>query len=229
MKRATTTDVKARFQVITPAARVDTDLTGADLTANDLANLHAAGEAAAALAGYGPIDTMTARFLASCTTTWDQVQVHPITGNVITVDTYRPSAAQRRFLAARDQHCRFPGCRVPIHRADIDHTIAAADGGKTATTNLAVLCRRHHTMKHATPWRVAQNECGDLTWVSPTGRLHRARPTSRVRFMPTRPTTSPPGGPPSGPPGGPTGSPPGAPPSAASGARRTQESTRVPY
>lgn len=182
-KRAATTDVKARIQLTTPATRV----TG-HLTTDDLAGFQRTGTPPVTLTGYGPIDTHSARFYASTTATWERVTTHPLTGDVLTVDTYRPSAAQRRFLAARDQHCRFPGCRVPIHRADIDHTIAAHDGGATTTENLAVLCRRHHTMKHATPWQVTQHGKGDLTWVSPTGRAHHDRPTSRVRFMPATPS-----------------------------------------
>ncbi|NLB47586.1 MAG: HNH endonuclease [Microbacteriaceae bacterium] len=169
--------IKARVQVFTPRARVEETFDEAKLQ-----DLHDRQVPAAALAGYGPIDTETARLLAGIAASWDVPEVNPDTGDVITVDTYRPSAAQRRFLAARDLHCRFPGCRVPIRKCDIDHTVAAAEGGETSTKNLAGLCRLHHTMKHATPWQVTQHANGDLDWVSPTGRPYRDRPPSRVRF-----------------------------------------------
>jgi hypothetical protein len=32
------------------------------------------------------------------------------------------AAALRDFVQARDKTCVFPGCSVPAHRADIDHT-----------------------------------------------------------------------------------------------------------
>jgi hypothetical protein len=103
-------------------------------------------------------------------------------GTVLAVDRYRPSARMRRYLAARDQHCRFPGCRAPLARCDLDHTVDAALGGATATDNLAHLCRGHHTLKHHGGWRVRQNDDGALEWRSPTGRGYRERPPGRVVF-----------------------------------------------
>lgn len=141
------------------------------------------------LAGHGPIDTGTARRLAAAAAHWDTVDEDPLTGAVLSVDRYRPSESMRRFLVARDEHCRFPGCRVPASRCDVDHTLDAAFGGPTATDNLAHLCRGHHTLKHHTGWRVRQREGGALVWTSPTGRVYRDRPGreagSRVRFVPS--------------------------------------------
>ena len=106
------------------------------------------------------------------------------TGEVLTVDRYRPSEQMRRMLRARDRHCRFPGCRVPASRCDIDHTLDAQYGGATATDNLAHLCRGHHTLKHHTGWRVEQRTGGVLEWTSPTGRTRQTGPPGRVRFVP---------------------------------------------
>lgn len=136
------------------------------------------------LAGYGPIDTGSARRLAGRAEHWDVLREHPETGEVLSVERYRPSERMRRFLRARDQHCRFPGCRMPIARCDIDHTIDAAKGGRTSTDNLAHLCRGHHTLKHHTGWRVRQGDGGTLEWMSPTGRRHRDRSERRVVFTP---------------------------------------------
>lgn len=142
-------------------------------------------EEPALLAGCGPIDAATARALAADAPGWDRVLTHPHTGAVLAVDRYRPSNDLRRFLRARDERCRFPGCqRTPVH-CDIDHTIDAARGGSTAHENLAHFCRRHHTLKHATAWRVRQLGGGLLEWTAPTGRRHEDRPPAAVRFVPT--------------------------------------------
>ena len=49
------------------------------------------------------------------------------------------SPALRRALAARDGHCRFPGCQA--RRADAHHVRHWAHGGATALDNLVLLCR----------------------------------------------------------------------------------------
>ncbi|GAA2843109.1 uncharacterized protein DUF222 [Leucobacter komagatae] len=136
---------------------------------------------AAELVGYGPIDSATAVRVAQGAAAWDRVTVDEA-GGVISVDRYRPSAEMARFLAARDLHCRAPGCRVPAKRCDLDHTVDAVRGGATSTVNLAHLCRGHHMIKHHTDWQVSQGSDGVVTWVSPTGRRHLDRPPSRVRF-----------------------------------------------
>ncbi|MDY0908654.1 HNH endonuclease signature motif containing protein [Microbacterium sp. CFBP9034] len=141
-----------------------------------------AGRAPAELACHGPIDATTARHLAGAATGWDRVLTHPAAGAVLAVDRYRPSEDQRRLLRARDEHCRFPGCRMPTARCDIDHTIDAARGGPTDAANLAHLCRRHHSLKHASAWRVRQVDGGRLDWTSPTGRSHADEPAGTVRF-----------------------------------------------
>jgi hypothetical protein len=94
----------------------------------------------------------------------------------VTVDTYTPNRAMRRWLKARDGRCRWPGCTNPVQRADLDHTQAWVDGGPTSIANLAHLCRRHHLMKHTTAWRVRQLPGGVLEWTSPLGNIHRDEP-----------------------------------------------------
>ncbi|WP_242684875.1 HNH endonuclease signature motif containing protein, partial [Microbacterium sp. SD291] len=90
----------------------------------------------ALLDGVTPIDTATARFLAGRATGWDRVLTHPITGALLAVDRYRPSAHLRRHLRVRDQRCRFPGCRIPARKCDADHNQAASTGGATCDENL---------------------------------------------------------------------------------------------
>lgn len=136
------------------------------------------------MAGFGPIPVEMARDIAASGTSWNDVTVHLPTGTVLAVETYRPDEAIKRFLAARDLTCRFPGCRVPVHRCDFDHTIDAANGGPTSTDNLGALCRGHHVLKHHSGWKVEQRANGDYDWTSPTGRGITDTPPSKVLFRP---------------------------------------------
>ena len=138
----------------------------------------------AELVGRCPIDPATARKLAGHATGWDRVLADPITGCVLAVDRYTPSADMKRFLRARDQHCRFPGCRQPAHRCDRDHTLDYALGGATGVCNLACLCKRHHTLKGETAWSVRQLGGGILEWTSPGGHVYIDRPPPAIHFTP---------------------------------------------
>ena len=159
--------VRAQVQVIVPALT----LLGVD-------------DGPADLVGCSPIDADTARCLARNATSWTRVLTDPVDGTVVAVDRYRVPWPQRRFLRARDQHCRFPGCRRPAIRSEIDHTVDAALGGPTALSNLAHLCQRHHSMKQFTRWTVVQLSRGVLVWTSPTGRVYREdAPAPPVSFM----------------------------------------------
>jgi hypothetical protein len=144
----------------------------------------------AELVGRCPIDPTTARQLAGHTTGWDRVLADPITGCVLAVDRYTPSADMKRFLRARDQHCRFPGCRQPAHRCDRDHTLDYALGGATDVCNLACLCERHHTLKGETPWKVRQLGGGILEWTSPGGHVYIDKPPPAIVVF--TPSTDPP-------------------------------------
>ncbi len=139
-------------------------------------------DAPAELIGKGPIDTATALRLAGTATGWDRVLTHPVTGTVLAIDRYRPNDHLKRTLRVRDEHCRFPGCRTPTHRSDIDHTTAREHDGPTELTNLAHLCRRHHTLKHHSAWRVRQTPDGILHWTSPTGRTYPDHPARTLTF-----------------------------------------------
>jgi hypothetical protein len=138
----------------------------------------------AELAGTGPIDPDTARSLAATAPGWDRVMTHPITGAILAVYRYRPSADLRRALRVRDEHCRFPGCRQPAWRCDVDHTQDAAHGGPTCDHNLECLCKRHHVLRHATDWTVRQLGGGTLEWTSPIGLICIDIPPTTLRFMP---------------------------------------------
>jgi hypothetical protein len=146
----------------------------------------------AVLPAFGPIPIGTARTLAGHAPGWERVCLDPTSGLPVAVDRYKPTARQRAYLAARDERCRFPGCRRPAHRCDIDHTQDAALGGATCICNLAHFCRRHHTVKHHTAWTVRQLGRGVLEWTSPTGRRYEDRPPTTVRFIPDEADARPP-------------------------------------
>ncbi|MBB2975500.1 hypothetical protein FHX49_001066 [Microbacterium endophyticum] len=167
--------IRAIVQVTVPA----TTLAGTSSTPADLS-------------GLSLVDPESARRLAGTAPGWDRVFTRPVTGAVVAVDRYRPSDQLKRQLRARDQHCRFIGCRMPTHRCDIDHTVDAALGGPTHQHNLAHLCRRHHSLKHASKWSVKQRGDGVLEWTSPTGRNYTDKPPG-VAFEPDPPgLTNPP-------------------------------------
>lgn len=147
--------------------------------------------APATLDGHGPIDPGTARILAAGASCWERVMTHPITDEPLRLDTYRPSTRLRRLLNARDRHCRWPGCRRPAPRCDADHTIPFSEGGPTRTDNLALLCRRHHRLKHASPWHIQQLGGGTLAFTSPTGRRYRSNAPPVAQAAPST-TTDPP-------------------------------------
>jgi hypothetical protein len=142
------------------------------------------GDEPALLTGYGPIDDDLARRLMAEAPAWNRVLIDPETGAPVAVDRYRPSAALALFVDIRDERCRFPGCTMKVWRCDRDHTIAASDGGATSACNLADFCRRHHTLKHCSPWRVEQVGAGRLVWTSPTGRVYTDFVPATLRFVP---------------------------------------------
>ncbi|GAA1727463.1 HNH endonuclease signature motif containing protein [Microbacterium paludicola] len=141
------------------------------------------GDDAAFLAGHGPISADVARRLAAGAHTWTRLFIDPDTGCLAVADAYTPTAAQKRFLVARDEHCRFPGCRQPIRRCDVDHTIPYSDGGPTSVENTSHLCRAHHVLKHNSAWRFRHLGGGVIEATTPTGRVITDHPASVVRFV----------------------------------------------
>ena len=141
----------------------------------------------AMLQGCGPIPIGVAVELAGTASGWDRVMTNPYTGCVMAVDRYKPSKKMRRFLVARDEHCRFPGCRQPAMKCDQDHTKAYAKGGATCICNLECLCRRHHTLKHSPGWSLTQLSNGRIRWGTPLGKNYNSDPPRVVRFIPESP------------------------------------------
>jgi hypothetical protein len=111
---------------------------------------------------------------------------------------YRPTAAQYRYLRARDRHCRFPGCRHTALHTDADHVSPydhrnPTHGGRTCIRNLVLLCRRHHRLKtHAPGWAFALDPDGTLHVTTPGGTTRSTRPPATDEVLDLHHPTPPP-------------------------------------
>ena len=117
---------------------------------------------------------------------WGAVLGDAPTGAVLDHGTtrYRPSAALRGHVQARDAVCIAPACHHSARGGQLDHTLdfmrRGPDGrvGTTSEGNLGAACVRWHNAKTHGGWRLEQPSPGTFVWTSPTGRTHtrRARP-----------------------------------------------------
>jgi len=89
---------------------------------------------------------------------------------------YRPPPRLQDYITARDLTCRFPTCRQPAWRGDLDHTIPYDKGGPTCRCNLGGLCRTHHQLKQHPHWRLEQTAPGAFQWTTPASRTFSATP-----------------------------------------------------
>jgi Domain of unknown function (DUF222) len=58
------------------------------------------------------------------------------------------TAAQRRAIISRDQHCRWPRCDRPPGWCDAHHRHEWSAGGATSVDNAVLICGRHHRQLH---------------------------------------------------------------------------------
>ncbi len=83
----------------------------------------------------------------------------------------RPTATQRRAVETRDNHCIFPGCRMPGTDCDLDHTTTWAENGPTTPNNLTTLCRPHHLLRH-NGWPYTTHPNNTHQWTHPPGHTY---------------------------------------------------------
>ena len=142
----------------------------------DLATLLGLSRQPGELSGYGPISDETARALAG-DATWRRLVTDPLTHATLDLGrrAYRPTAALRRFIEARDHTCRFPGCTRRAMRCDLDHATDFDQHGPTDPANLHALCRTHHNLKTDKLWRVDRHPDGTETWTSRYGYIYTRR------------------------------------------------------
>ncbi|WP_247595346.1 HNH endonuclease signature motif containing protein [Actinomyces procaprae] len=149
------------------------------------ASAGAAGAAEVVIgAGRVAVPAITARALA-LGGSWRRLVTDPLSGAVLDVGRahYRPPAALRDLVQARDTSCTFPGCTVPASRCDIDHVRAWADGGTTSLNNLTVLCQAHHRLKHTPGWTLSRQDGDALVWTTPTGHRYRRDADGTITLM----------------------------------------------
>ena len=125
--------------------------------------------------GHGPVSGPLARQLAA-ERDWVRWTADPGTGHLLdrAASTYRPSAALKAFIAARDTVCGFPGCTRPARQCDCDHVLNhGTPGGQTVQINLGPLCRQHHNAKTHGHWRLTYDpDTQTKTWTSPLGKTY---------------------------------------------------------
>ncbi|MEI8082564.1 MAG: DUF222 domain-containing protein, partial [Actinomycetes bacterium] len=151
----------------------------------DLATVLGLAEHPGELPGYGPVPASVARALAA-DSTWVRWITDPATGALLDAGrrTYRPSAALREFIVARDIYCRFPTCSAradgittEIDHADPFHHADPNAGGQTTRQNLGPACKRHHQIKSAGLWSITDSQTdGSCDWLSPTGHRYPHHP-----------------------------------------------------
>lgn len=132
------------------------------------------------LDGVGPVTAATAGRIACTAQRIHRLLADPLTGHLLDAGrTYRlPGRDLRRYIAARDRTCRFPGCTRPAHRCEPHHVIFWWSGGPTTRTNLASLCLRHHKAIHRGGWSITGDAEHTLTFTSPTHRHYTTTPSS---------------------------------------------------
>lgn len=141
------------------------------------ATVAALADMPAELEGYGCIPAGLARQVAA-RSTWEPLLLDARTAAPLARSTrrYAPRQGLRDAVVQRDRTCRFPGCRVPARRCDIDHVEPFRDGRtdepQTRVDNLQALCRHHHRAKTHGGWRVDVEEDGSRRWTAPSGQVY---------------------------------------------------------
>ena len=77
----------------------------------------------------------------------------------------------RRALAARDGHCRWPGCDRPASRSAAHHVVHWIHGGSSDLDNLILLCYRHHWLVHEGNWQLVRSDDGRIMTIPPVVRF----------------------------------------------------------
>ena len=137
------------------------------------------------LDGYGAVTAETGLALARSAKSITAALLDPVSGAVLGVGDreYRPRQAVRDAVTTATETCRFPSCRQPAWRCDLDHRERfdhhhPGDGGCTSQTNLDPLCRAHHMLKHRTNWCSIARDGYGRGWISPTGHHYFDPPRS---------------------------------------------------
>ncbi len=124
---------------------------------------------------------------AWCEAAGTKVSVSPVIdlNQRVHVAAYEVPDRIDEHIVLRDVTCVFPYCTKPAERCDDDdHAIAHAEGGQTATDNLAPLCRTHHRSKTHSGWDYVVETPGSYLWTSPRGLVLRRDHTGTAELEP---------------------------------------------
>jgi hypothetical protein len=81
------------------------------------------------------------------------------------------NASQRRLLRARDRLCVWPGCDAPATWCQAHHEPPFEETHRTTTSELVLLCRHHHTLRHNGGFDLRVTPDGTVTIHRPDGSL----------------------------------------------------------
>jgi hypothetical protein len=128
----------------------------------------------AVIPGWGPVLAEIARNVAlgqNATPSW-QYAITDDRGRMLHSGPIRrrPTAEATRIARLRDRTCRAPHCRRTASECDTDHRKAYASGGASDHTNLDILCRRHHRLKHEKNLTLHPLGNGAYEWRAPNGQ-----------------------------------------------------------
>jgi hypothetical protein len=88
-------------------------------------------------------------------------------------------------VAARDQHCRWPGChKKPIH-CDVHHVHHREHGATNTPGNCCLLCKyHHHRAAHDPKIRLCMQPDGTVTITHTDGTTETTEPPIRQQSVP---------------------------------------------
>ena len=124
------------------------------------------------LAGYGSIDRRSAARLFAKAPSFRRVATDPFTGEILDYDRtrYRPTKAQRDWVALRFETCIDPTCSRPAHDSDVDHLEEwVRDVGRTNRDNLFPLCENGNRRKNLSRVGYRRLPSGKVSITTPTG------------------------------------------------------------
>ncbi|WP_323792172.1 HNH endonuclease signature motif containing protein [Nocardioides sp.] len=154
----------------------------------------------ATLDNIGGGDVLIEQLKGWCQTAGTTVTIKPVIdlNQEISTSAYVPTAKLVEQVRLRDQCCVFPNCTRRAEHCDLDHRIPfnknnPAAGGSTSTSNLSLLCRKHHRAKTFSTWTYTSPQPGVYDWTSPSGHRFRVTRGRRHGRMPvTTPLDDPP-------------------------------------
>jgi hypothetical protein len=135
------------------------------------------------LLGYGPVPAADIRrLLVDEAAVLRRLVTDPATGTLLDYgrSRYAPDGLLRRFLAARDLTCRYPGCDRNAIWCDDEHCVSFDAGGETSTSNCCLMCRRHHRRKTFDGFTYTRPDpqTGVTQWRTPLGFTFTREPAA---------------------------------------------------